>query len=58
MTCEFCNAAVSIKTSEGSTTHGQFKEVYECANGHQGIVTGNAGHPPKSWRKSGMVFNG
>jgi len=57
MTCETCGAAVSLESSEGGTKRGQFTEQYNCANGHSGMVSGEAGEPADAWSRTGAVFN-
>jgi hypothetical protein len=55
--CETCGAPTTIKTSDGGTTNGDFTEVHECANGHTGRVSGDAGASPAAWNRTGQVFN-
>lgn len=55
--CETCGAAVTLEDQSGGTTEGSFTEVYECANGHTGRVSGEASNPPHYWNRTGAVFN-
>jgi len=58
MVCQACGAAVRIRESEGDVWHGPFTELYECANGHTGTVSGNAQNGPSEWDRNGTVFDG
>jgi hypothetical protein len=55
--CSTCGAPTTLETSEGGTTEGKFSEVYECANGHTGRVSGRAEAPAQEWNRTGAVFN-
>jgi hypothetical protein len=57
MTCAKCNAATKVAESEGATREGPFTEKHECANGHTGTISGRAEERPKTWEKTGPVFN-
>jgi len=56
MSCETCNAAVTITDSTEHTGEGSFREQHECANGHTGRVTGDESEPPTAWNRTGAVF--
>jgi len=58
MVCMKCGAAVRCRDSEGDVWAGEFTETYECANGHTGIVTGDARNGPSEWDRNGTVFDG
>lgn len=58
MTCEQCNAPTQIVEQSGGTKEGNFKEEYECVNGHKGWIRGDASAPPQEWRRTGSVFEG
>jgi len=55
MPCNICGCATTTIKSEGGIVEGEFTEVVECANGHTGTITGEAGNP-KSWNYNGQVF--
>jgi hypothetical protein len=58
MTCEKCGCATQIVEQSGGIKDGQFKEKYECVNGHIGFVRGKAEQPARSWKRTGAVFRG
>jgi len=54
-TCDHQHA--KIVDSEGGTKEGRFVEHYECPCGATGTVRGDAGKPPRTWTRTGRVFN-
>jgi len=57
MSCSKCGAAVTTVDSTGGIESGEFVEKHECANGHQGYITGEASDQPNHWDRYGQVFN-
>lgn len=58
MPCATCGAVTEIvNDSTGNTSDGPFSEQYECVNGHRGAITGDAAKPPRTWARTGAVFN-
>lgn len=55
MSCETCNAPIELVESNGGTT-GHFEERWQCANGHEGWIEGQAEDPVRAWDKRGAVF--
>lgn len=56
MTCAKCNAAVSLEDSTPHEGEGRFREEYQCAHGHTGVVTGKEEEPASRWDRYGSVF--
>jgi len=55
MTCNRCGAVLELVESSGGTKSGEFTEEYECVQcSGRGMIAGDAGESPRSWRKTGV----
>ena len=54
LSCAQCGAAMAL--TDSTDDNGEFREEYECANGHTGWFTGDEDDYPESWEFDGAVF--
>lgn len=56
MTCAQCGAPIEPSVIPEPQESGRFTEVWECANGHKGYVSGREEEPPTQWDKYGAIY--
>lgn len=56
MTCNVCGELLDPKSIPEPKAEGSFLEVYECPNGHKGVVSGREEEPASQWDHWGEAY--